>query len=70
MPVLSARRTRAGLGLARRLVALSLPYRRACALVFAFQIVLLGLGVSGLGLSADLYREFASTVDLEASTFG
>ena len=35
----------------RRLIALSLHYRRECFSVFAFQVVLLALGVSGLGLS-------------------
>jgi ABC-type multidrug transport system fused ATPase/permease subunit len=51
MPDPPARRARASLGLARRLVALSLSYRWECALVFGFQVALLGLGVAGLGLS-------------------
>ena len=37
--------------LLRRLLALSFQYRRECLTVFGFQIVLLGLGISGLGLS-------------------
>jgi ATP-binding cassette, subfamily B, bacterial len=59
MPDPPARRARSSLGLARRLVALSLSYRRECALVFGFQLVLLGLGVTGLALSGvavDLIR--------------
>jgi ABC-type multidrug transport system fused ATPase/permease subunit len=35
----------------RRLLALSWQYRRECLTVFAFQVVLLGLGISGLGFS-------------------
>src|SRR6266498_3780218 len=38
-------------GLVRRLLGLSLEYRRECLQVFALQVVLLGLGVLGLGLS-------------------
>jgi len=38
-------------GLVRRLLGLSLEYRRECLEVFALQVVLLGLGVLGLGLS-------------------
>ncbi len=38
-------------GLVRRLLALSLEYRRECIQVFALQVVLLALGVFGLGLS-------------------
>ncbi len=34
-----------------RLLALSWQYRRECLTVFGFQVVLLGLGISGLGLS-------------------
>jgi ABC-type multidrug transport system fused ATPase/permease subunit len=37
--------------LLRRLLALSWRYRTQCIAVFAFQVVLLGLGVLGLGLS-------------------
>ncbi len=37
--------------LLRRLLALSWQYRRDCLTVFAFQIVLLALGISGLGFS-------------------
>jgi ABC-type multidrug transport system fused ATPase/permease subunit len=37
--------------LLRRLLALSWQYRRQCVAVFVYQVVLLGLGVSGLGLS-------------------
>lgn len=37
--------------LLRRLLALSFHYRRECITVFAFQIVLLALGITGLGLS-------------------
>ncbi|RYZ09681.1 MAG: ABC transporter ATP-binding protein [Myxococcales bacterium] len=37
--------------LLRRLLALSWRYRAQCIAVFAFQVVLLGLGVLGLGLS-------------------
>src|SRR5450432_4363328 len=37
--------------LLRRLLALSWQYRRECLVVFAFQVVLLGLGISGLGFS-------------------
>jgi ATP-binding cassette subfamily B protein len=51
MPEPTARRARASVGLARRLIVLSLSYRRECALVFGLQVVLLGLGVAGLGLS-------------------
>jgi ATP-binding cassette subfamily B protein len=35
----------------RRLLALSWQYRRECLTVFAFQVVLLALGISGLGFS-------------------
>jgi ATP-binding cassette subfamily B protein len=59
MPDPPARRARSSFGLARRLVALSLSYRRECALVFGLQLVLLGLGVTGLALSGvavDLIR--------------
>ncbi len=42
---------RASSQLLKRLLALSWQYRRECLTVFAFQIVLLGLGISGLGLS-------------------
>ncbi len=38
-------------GLVRRLLGLSLEYRRECSQVFALQVVLLALGVMGLGLS-------------------
>ncbi|HVZ34107.1 MAG TPA: ABC transporter ATP-binding protein, partial [Polyangiaceae bacterium] len=38
-------------GLVRRLLGLSFVYRRECLEVFALQVVLLGLGVFGLGLS-------------------
>ncbi|HTQ07758.1 MAG TPA: ABC transporter ATP-binding protein [Polyangiaceae bacterium] len=38
-------------GLVGRLLRLSLAYRRECFEVFALQVVLLGLGVFGLGLS-------------------
>jgi ABC-type multidrug transport system fused ATPase/permease subunit len=38
-------------GLVRRLLGLSLEYRRECIQVFALQVVLLALGVMGLGLS-------------------
>ncbi|HEY3665604.1 MAG TPA: ABC transporter ATP-binding protein, partial [Polyangiaceae bacterium] len=34
-----------------RLLSLSWQYRRECLTVFGFQVVLLGLGISGLGLS-------------------
>src|SRR5450755_723396 len=37
--------------LLRRLLALSWQYRRECLTVFAFQVVLLALGISGLGFS-------------------
>src|SRR5215217_7289637 len=37
--------------LLRRLLALSWRYRAQCIAVFAFQVVLLGLGVLGLGIS-------------------
>ncbi len=37
--------------LLRRLLLLSWRYRRECLSIFAFQVVLLGLGVLGLGLS-------------------
>jgi ATP-binding cassette subfamily B protein len=37
--------------LLRRLLSLSWQYRRQCLAVFAYQVVLLGLGVLGLGLS-------------------
>lgn len=37
--------------LLRRLLSLSWHYRRQCVAVFAYQVVLLGLGVLGLGLS-------------------
>lgn len=37
--------------LLRRLLALSWRYRRECLTVFGFQVVLLALGISGLGLS-------------------
>ncbi len=40
-----------GVGLVARLLRLSLVYRRECLEVFALQVVLLGLGVFGLGLS-------------------
>jgi ATP-binding cassette, subfamily B, bacterial len=43
----------------RRLLSLSWQYRRQCLAVFAYQVVLLGLGVLGLGLSGlaiDLIR--------------
>jgi ATP-binding cassette, subfamily B, bacterial len=46
-----ARRPRESFGLVRRLLGLSLQYRRECSEVFALQVVLLGLGVFGLGLS-------------------
>ncbi len=39
------------MGLVRRLLALSLEYRRECLEVFALQVCLLGLGVVGLSLS-------------------
>jgi ABC-type multidrug transport system fused ATPase/permease subunit len=45
--------------LLRRLLAWSWQYRRQCLAVFAYQVVLLGLGVLGLGLSGtavDLIR--------------
>jgi ATP-binding cassette subfamily B protein len=42
---------RDSVGLTRRLVRLSLAYRRECAFVFVLQVVLLALGVGGLGLS-------------------
>jgi ABC-type multidrug transport system fused ATPase/permease subunit len=38
-------------GLLKRLLALSWQYRADCVKVFAYQVVLLGLGVGGLGLS-------------------
>jgi ABC-type protease/lipase transport system fused ATPase/permease subunit len=37
--------------LLRRLLALSWQYRRECLTVFGFQVALLALGISGLGLS-------------------
>src|SRR5690349_6937998 len=40
-----------GSRLLRRLFGLSFQYRRECAAVFGFQVVLLGLGLAGLGLS-------------------
>jgi len=43
--------SRESAGLVRRLLALSLDYRRECLEVFALQVCLLGLGVVGLGLS-------------------
>ena len=46
-----APRTQDNLGLVRRLLALSLEYRRECLEVFVLQVSLLGLGVFGLGLS-------------------
>jgi ATP-binding cassette subfamily B protein len=49
-PRAAARRSES-LGLVRRLLALSLEYRRECCEVFALQVVLLGLGVFALGLS-------------------
>jgi len=51
MPAPRALRVRDSIGLTRRLVRLSLSYRRECAFVLSLQILLLALGVSGLGLS-------------------
>jgi len=44
-------RAKESIGLVRRLLALSLEYRRECLQVFVLQVSLLGLGVVGLGLS-------------------
>jgi ABC-type multidrug transport system fused ATPase/permease subunit len=46
-----APRVRESVGLVRRLLRLSLEYRRDCIEVFALQVGLLALGVVGLGLS-------------------
>jgi ATP-binding cassette subfamily B protein len=46
-----ARAANESVGLVRRLLGMSLAYRRACLGVFVLQVVLLALGVSGLGLS-------------------
>ena len=44
-------RAKESIGLVRRLLGLSLDYRRECIEVFLLQVTLLALGVSGLGLS-------------------
>ncbi|HEX5100060.1 MAG TPA: ABC transporter ATP-binding protein, partial [Polyangiaceae bacterium] len=44
-------RAKESIGLVRRLLGLSLDYRRECIEVFFLQVSLLALGVSGLGLS-------------------
>jgi ATP-binding cassette, subfamily B, bacterial len=44
-------RPRESIGLVRRLLGLSLEYRRECIEVFTLQVCLLALGVVGLGLS-------------------
>jgi ATP-binding cassette subfamily B protein len=44
-------RAKDSIGLVRRLLGLSLEYRRECLEVFVLQVSLLGLGVFGLGLS-------------------
>src|SRR5690242_4209297 len=47
----TAPRPKESLGLVRRLLVLSLTYRRECLEIFALQVVLLAMGVVGLGLS-------------------
>jgi ABC-type multidrug transport system fused ATPase/permease subunit len=52
--------------LVRRLLALSLLYRRECASVFLLQVVLLALGVAGLGLSGVAIDVVRAALDDEA----
>jgi ABC-type multidrug transport system fused ATPase/permease subunit len=59
-------RQRTDSSLVRRLLALSLLYRRECAGVFFLQVVLLALGVAGLGLSGVAVDVIRAALDEKA----
>ena len=60
------KRERSDSSLVRRLLALSLLYRRECAGVFLLQVVLLALGVSGLVLSGVAIDVIRAALDEKA----